>query len=92
MWSLTVTCVDLLSIFVYNNAYQLASFRWPRDGGGGGLIMVYSTSYFAETRGDNKEIKVIFFDFLCCYNYIFVDQEGGCVGMAEEIVIFAKFL
>lgn len=61
-------------------------------GGGGGVIMVYSTSYFAETRGDNKEIKVIFFDFLCYYNYIFVDQEGGCVGMAEEIVIFAKFL
>lgn len=52
--------------------------------------MVYLTSYFVETRGDNKEIKVIFFDFLCYYNYIFVDQEGGCVGMAEGSVIFAK--
>lgn len=52
--------------------------------------MVFSTSYFAETRGDNKEIKVIIFDFLCYYNYIFVDQEGGCVGMAEGSVIFAK--
>lgn len=38
--------------------------------GRGGVIMVYSTSYFAETRGDNKEIKVIFFDYLCYYNYI----------------------
>lgn len=72
---------------------MLTSWHLSGDQGmGGGVIMVYSTSYFAETRGDNKEIKVIFFEFLCYDNYIFVDQEGGCVGMAEEIVIFAKFL
>lgn len=70
--------------------FCLIMLTWHLSGEGGGVIMVYLTSYFVETRGDNKEIKVIFFDFLCYYNYIFVDQEGGCVGMAEGSVIFAK--
>lgn len=50
--------------------FCLIMFIWYflGEGGGGGVIMVYLILYFVEIRGDNKEIKVIFFDFLCYYN------------------------